>query len=48
MPLFHFNSRTDDTMLPDLEGEQLPDIEAALEVAMSSSSRGARRSGKVR
>ena len=36
MPLFHFNSRTGDTMLPDLEGEDLPDLDAAREVAMSS------------
>lgn len=36
MPLFHFNSRTGDTVLPDLEGEDLPDLDAAREVAMSS------------
>jgi hypothetical protein len=24
MPLFHFNSRTGDVMLPDLEGEEIP------------------------
>jgi hypothetical protein len=36
MPLFHFNSRTGDEMLPDLEGEDLPDLAAARTVAMSS------------
>jgi hypothetical protein len=36
MPLFHFNSRTGDVMLPDLEGEDLPDLAAARVVAMSS------------
>jgi hypothetical protein len=36
MPLFHFNSRTGGTMLPDLEGEDLPDIETARTVAMST------------
>jgi hypothetical protein len=36
MPLFHFNSRTGDVMLPDLEGEDLPDLAAARAVAMSS------------
>jgi hypothetical protein len=36
MPLFHFNSRTGDVMLPDLEGEDLPDLAAARTVAMSS------------
>jgi hypothetical protein len=36
MPLFHFNSRTAGVMLPDLEGEDLPDLAAARTVAMSS------------
>jgi hypothetical protein len=36
MPLFHFNSRTGDKLLPDIEGEYLPDREAARSVAMSS------------
>jgi hypothetical protein len=36
MPLFHFNSRTAGVMLPDLEGEDLPDLAAARAVAMSS------------
>ena len=26
MPLFHFNSQTGNTMLPDLEGEDLPTL----------------------
>jgi hypothetical protein len=36
MPLFYFNSRTGNMILPDLEGEDLPDIAAALEVAETS------------
>jgi hypothetical protein len=36
MPLFHFNSRTGDDMLPDIEGEDLPDLASARTVAMSS------------
>jgi hypothetical protein len=36
MPLFHFNSRTGDVMLPDIEGEDLPDLASARTVAMSS------------
>jgi hypothetical protein len=36
MPLFHFNSRTGGTMLPDLQGEDLPDIETARTVAIST------------
>lgn len=36
MPLFHFNSRTGDRVLPDVEGEYLPDRETALSVAKSS------------
>jgi hypothetical protein len=36
MPLFHFNSRTGDVVLQDLEGENLPDLAAARKVAMSS------------
>ncbi len=36
MPLFHFNSRTGDKVLPDLEGEDLPDLDAARTVATAS------------
>ena len=36
MPLFHFNSRTGDVLLPDVEGEDLPDLAAARVVAVSS------------
>jgi hypothetical protein len=36
MPLFHFNSRTGEDMLPDIEGEDLPDLASARTVAMSS------------
>ena len=36
MPLFHFNSQTGDRMLPDLEGEDLPDVAAARTVAMTT------------
>jgi hypothetical protein len=36
MPLFHFNSQIGDEILPDLEGEDLPDLDAARAVAMSS------------
>jgi len=36
MPLFHFNSRTGDTVLPDLEGEDLPNVAAARSVAMTT------------
>ena len=36
MPLFHFNSRTGDVLLPDVEGEDLPDVAAARVVAVSS------------
>jgi hypothetical protein len=36
MPLFHFNSRTGDILLPDPEGEELPNISAACEVALAS------------
>jgi hypothetical protein len=36
MPLFHFNSRTGDIVLPDTEGEQLPNVAAACEVAIAS------------
>jgi hypothetical protein len=36
MPLFHFNSCTGDEILPDPEGENLPDEAAACEVALSS------------
>jgi len=33
MPVFHFNSLTGDMFLPDPEGEELPSIAAAREVA---------------
>ena len=36
MPWFHFNSRTGEILLPDIEGEELPDLEAACSVARSS------------
>jgi hypothetical protein len=36
MPLFHFNSRTGDVVLPDTEGEELPNVAAAREVAETS------------
>jgi hypothetical protein len=36
MPLFHFNSCAGDKILPDLEGENLPDEAAARDVAMLS------------
>jgi hypothetical protein len=36
VPLFHFNSRTGDKLLPDLEGEDLPDLAAARVVAATS------------
>jgi hypothetical protein len=36
MPLFHFNSRTGDALLPDVEGEELPSVSAACEVAIAS------------
>jgi hypothetical protein len=36
MPLFHFNSLTGDLFLPDPEGEELPSIDAAREVAEQS------------
>jgi hypothetical protein len=36
MPLFHFNSRTGGVVLADLEGEELPNIAAAYEVAAES------------
>jgi hypothetical protein len=36
MPLFHFNSRTGETTLLDVEGEDLPDIAAARTVAMNT------------
>jgi hypothetical protein len=36
LPLFHFNSRTGDMVLPDLEGEELPNVAAACEVAIAS------------
>jgi len=36
MPLFHFNSRTGDMVLPDTEGEELPNVAAACEVAIAS------------
>jgi hypothetical protein len=36
MPLFHFNSLTGDMFLPDPEGEELPNVAAAREVAEQS------------
>ena len=36
MPLFHFNSRTGDAVLADLEGEELPTLAAAREVALAT------------
>ena len=36
MPLFHFNSRTGDVVLPDTEGEELPNVAAARQVAETS------------
>jgi hypothetical protein len=36
MPLFHFNSRTGDAVLPDPEGEELPTLAAAREVALAT------------
>ena len=36
MPLFHFNSRTGDVVLPDPEGEELPNLAAAREVALAT------------
>lgn len=33
MPRFFFNYRTDDSYVPDTEGQDLPDIEAAQEQA---------------
>jgi hypothetical protein len=36
MPLFHFNSLTGDMFLPDPEGEELPNVDSAREVAEQS------------
>ena len=36
MPLFHFNSLTGDLFLPDPEGEELPNVNSAREVAERS------------
>jgi hypothetical protein len=36
MPLFHFNSLTSDLFLPDPEGEELPNVDSAREVAEQS------------
>ncbi len=36
MPLFHFNSLTGGVVLPDLEGEELPNVAAARAVAEES------------
>ena len=36
MPLFHFNSRTGGEVLPDAEGQELPDLVAARKVAEAS------------
>jgi hypothetical protein len=36
LPILHFNSRSGDTTLPDVEGEELPDLAAARRVAIAS------------
>jgi hypothetical protein len=36
MPLFHFNSLTGDVCLPDPEGEELPNVDSAREMAEQS------------
>ena len=36
MPRFHFNSLTGDMFLPDPEGEELPNLDAARDVAVLS------------
>ena len=36
MPLFYFNSLTGDLFLPDPEGEELPNVDSAREVAEQS------------
>jgi hypothetical protein len=36
MPLFHFNSRTGDVVLRDTEGEELPNVGAAVKLAETS------------
>jgi hypothetical protein len=36
MPLFHFNSVTDGEILPDVEGEELPNVAAARDAAEQS------------
>ncbi len=36
MPLFHFHSRTGTDVLKDLEGEELPSVAAARDVAIAS------------
>ena len=36
MPLFHFNSHTGGVVLPDLEGEELPNLAVARVVAEES------------
>ena len=36
MPLFHFNSLTGDMFLPDPAGEELPNLDAARDVAEQS------------
>jgi hypothetical protein len=36
MPMFHFNSVTGDLFLPDPEGEELPNVDSAREVAEQS------------
>jgi hypothetical protein len=36
MPMFHFNSLTGDLFLPDPEGEELPNVDSAREVAEQS------------
>ena len=36
MPLFHFNARTGQSLLQDIEGEDLADLAAARAVAVAS------------
>jgi hypothetical protein len=36
MPLFHFNSLTNGEVLPDIEGEELPNVYSARDIAEQS------------
>ena len=36
MPRFHFNFRKGDQVVPDLEGQELPDTDAVRELALAS------------